>query len=99
MYIRLGYEFVFDLPTPMHMVLLLHHHPERAHLLQRAEKINVEPDVRLDTYTDGFGNRASRVMAPAGKLRLWHDNVVWDSGQREQGIEGLRLHTIDELPN
>jgi transglutaminase-like putative cysteine protease len=99
MFIRLGYEFAFDLPSATHLVLLLQTHPERAHLLQRPETIHVEPDLRLDSYTDGFGNRAARVMAPAGKLRLWHDNVIWDSGQREQGIEGLAVHPIDELPN
>jgi transglutaminase-like putative cysteine protease len=38
-------------------------------------------------------------MAPAGKLRIWYDNVVWDSGQKEPIIDGLRLHTLEELPN
>ena len=99
MYIRLGYEFQFDLCAATHMVLMLHTHPEKATLLQRPERIHVEPELRLDTFTDAFGNRASRLMAPAGKLRVWYDNVIWDSGQREQGIEGLTVHAVDELPN
>jgi transglutaminase-like putative cysteine protease len=99
MYIRLGYEFQFDLCAATHMVLMLHAHPEKAGALQRPERIHVEPELRLDTFTDAFGNRASRLMAPAGKLRVWYDNVIWDSGQREQGIEGLTVHAVDELPN
>jgi transglutaminase-like putative cysteine protease len=99
MYIRIGYEFQFDLPTATHMVLMLHTHPEKAHLLQRPERIHLEPQLRIDTFTDAIGNRASRVMAPAGKLRIWSDNVIWDSGQREPGIADLQRHTVDELPN
>src|SRR4051812_41582379 len=98
MYIRIGYDFQFDIPGATHMVLMLHTHPEQAHLLQRPERIHVEPQVRLDSFTDMFGNRASRLMAPAGKLRVWYDNVIWDSGQREPGLEGLTRHTVDELP-
>lgn len=99
MYIRIGYEFCFELPRPTHMLLMLHTHPERAGQLQRPERIYVDPDTRLDTFTDLYGNRVSRIMAPAGKLRIWSDNVIWDSGEREQGIEGLKLHAVDELPN
>ena len=99
MYIRIGYDFQFDLTAPTHMVLMLHTHPERAHLLQRPERLHVEPNVRVDLFTDGFGNRAARLMAPAGKLQVWYDNVVWDSGQKEPTIEGQRLHPVDELPN
>src|SRR5262245_25498039 len=99
MYIRIGYEFQFDLSAATHIVLMLHTHPERAQFLQRPEKIHVEPDVRLDTFTDAFGNRASRLMAPAGKLRVWYDNVIQDTGQREPGIQDLTVHAVDELPN
>ncbi|MEA2735871.1 MAG: hypothetical protein QOE14_2322, partial [Humisphaera sp.] len=89
----------FDLTGATHMVLMLHTHPERAHLLQRSERLHVEPHINLDTFTDTFGNRAARLMAPAGKLRVWYDNVVLDSGEPEQKIDGLRLHPVDELPN
>ncbi|MEO6436883.1 MAG: transglutaminase family protein [Tepidisphaeraceae bacterium] len=99
MYIRIGYEFQFDLTSPTHMVLMLHTHPDRAHLLQRPERMHVEPEARIDSFLDTFGNRCARLMGPAGKLKLWYDNVIWDSGHREPGIEGLRLHPVDELPN
>ncbi|MEA2708156.1 MAG: hypothetical protein QOF78_757 [Phycisphaerales bacterium] len=99
MLIRIGHELQFDLTGATHMVLMLHTHPVRAHLLQRSERLHVEPHINLDTFTDTFGNRAARLMAPAGKLRVWYDNVVLDSGEPEQKIDGLRLHPVDELPN
>src|SRR4029079_15179906 len=100
MYIRIGYEFQFDLPSAAHMVLMLHTHPEKAHLLQRPERIHIEPlGLRVDAFTDAFGNRCSRVMVPAGKLHVWAYNVIWDSGEREPRIDGLNRHAVDELPN
>src|SRR5687768_4023110 len=68
MLIRIGYELQFDLTAPTHMVLMLYTHPERGHLLQRAERLHVEPQVNLDTFIDTFGNRCARLMAPPGKL-------------------------------
>ena len=100
MYIRIGYEFQFDLPSATHVVLMLHTHPEKAHLLQRPERIHIEPlGLRVDAFTDALGNRCSRLMAPAGKLHVWADNVIWDSGEREPRIDGLSRHAVDELPN
>jgi hypothetical protein len=75
MLIRIGYELQFDLTAATHMVLMLHTHPERAHLLQRPERLHVEPQVNLDTFIDTFGNRGARIMAPAGQAELWYDNV------------------------
>ena len=84
MYIRIGYEFQFDLSAATHMVLMLHTHPERVHLLQRPQRLHVEPEartaVRVDEFLDTFNNRSARLTAPAGKLKIWYDNVIWDSG-------------------
>ena len=99
MLIRIGYELQFDLTAATHMVLMLHTHPERAHLLQRPERLHVDPQVNLDSFIDTFGNSCARIMAPPGKLKLWYDNVILDSGEPEQQIDGLRLHPVDELPN
>jgi transglutaminase-like putative cysteine protease len=101
MYIRIGYDFQFDLSGITHMVLMLQTHPERAHLLQRPQRLHVEPEsaaqVQVHEFLDTFGNRSARLLAPAGKLRIWYDNVIWDSGNKEPAIEGLRLHPVDEL--
>ncbi len=51
----------------------------------------VEPAIPVESFVDWFGNRAARIMAPAGPLRIRYDNVVTDSGSPEPTIEGLPL--------
>ena len=67
------------------------------------ERLDIEaeqmPDLPQHLFTDCFGNRAIRIDVPAGKLRLFYDNTVHDSGLPEPAIDGARLHPIDELPN
>jgi transglutaminase-like putative cysteine protease len=99
MLIHIGYELVFDLPTPVSMLLMLYTHPDQAHLLHRPEILTVEPQVQVHEFTDWFGNHAARILAPQGKLRLFYDNVIEDSGEHEPKINGARLHPVDELPN
>jgi transglutaminase-like putative cysteine protease len=99
MFLRIGCELVFDLPGPTHMLLMLHTHPEHSRALQRPEKLHVEPELAVETWLDSLGNRAARLHVPAaGKLRLWYDNVVWDSGLPEPRIDGAALHSVAELP-
>lgn len=98
MFLRIGYEIIFDLPSPAAMALMPHTHPEQAHVLRRAERVHVEPELPMETFLDAYGNRAARLTAPAGKLRLWYDNVAWDSGVHEPRIDGARVHPVAELP-
>ena len=99
MFLRIGYELSFDLSAPTHMVLMLQVHPEHAPRLQHPQRIVIEPDVRLDEFNDTLGNRAARIMALPGKLRISYDNIAIDGGEPEPRIDGQRVHTIDELPN
>ena len=99
MLIHIGYELVFDLPAPVSLLLMLYAHPDQAHLLRRPEILTVEPQIPVHEFTDWFGNHAARILAPQGKLRLFYDNVIEDSGEHEPKIDGARLHPVDELPN
>ena len=87
MQIRIGFELIFDIPAPVPILLLLHAHPEKVPVLQKTERLVVEPDVPVQHFTDWFGNHAARLMAPAGKLRMTYDNVAIDSGEPEPKIE------------
>jgi transglutaminase-like putative cysteine protease len=79
-------------------MLMLYTHPEQAHVLKKPQKLIVEPKVKVEQFTDWFGNHAARLSAPAGKLRIYYDNVAEDSGLKEATIDGARLHPISELP-
>jgi transglutaminase-like putative cysteine protease len=98
MLIRIGYELVFELTAPTPMLLMLYAHPSRGCDLKRAEVVATEPELAIEPFIDCFGNRAGRLVAPAGKLRLWYDNVVEDSGMHEPTIEGAEIAPVADLP-
>ena len=99
MHIHIGYELVFDVPAPVSMLLLLYTHPDQAHLLRRPETLVIEPQIPVHEFTDWLGNHAARILVPQGKLRLYYDNIIQDSGEHEPKIDGARLHPVDELPD
>jgi len=68
MIIKIGFDIQFDLPAPTPMILMLYVHPSRQPDLRAEEKIVVEPDVTLTDFTDLYGNRCARVLAPAGAI-------------------------------
>jgi len=96
--LRIGYDLSFEVPQPMPMHLMLYVHPEQASALQRPESIVVEPPIAVDSFVDWFGNRAARILAPAGLLRIRYDNVIADSGRHDVPIAGLRLTPVHEMP-
>lgn len=97
MLIKVGYEIVFDLPAPTPMQLMLRVHPSRQSDVQR-EQIIIEPEVAVETFTDSFGNHCERIMAPKGKLRLWADAVVEDSGEPDALIADAEQWPVEKLP-
>jgi transglutaminase-like putative cysteine protease len=85
-------------PQPTPMQLMLYVHPEQAPSLRRPEGIVVEPAIAVESFVDWFGNRAARILAPAGPLRIRYDNVIEDSGRHDVPIEGLGLTPVHEMP-
>jgi transglutaminase-like putative cysteine protease len=98
MYVRIGYDLLYDVLSPQPILMMLLVHPERTADLTQPERIITEPHVRQEIFNDAFGNRAVRIVAPKGRLRLTYDNVIRDSGLHEQKINGARLHRVEELP-
>ena len=98
MFIRIGYEIVFDLPAPAHMLGLLYTLPDRAGDLRLPDRLHTQPAVSVSDFTDGFGNRCARIAAPAGRLRLCNDLVVEDSGRPFPARPEAIQHSIEDLP-
>jgi transglutaminase-like putative cysteine protease len=80
------------------MILTLHSHPSRIPDLIRADRMVTEPDVPLDMYVDGFGNTCTRIVAPAGGIRLMADGLIWDSGLPDPVFPHAQEHPIEALP-
>jgi transglutaminase-like putative cysteine protease len=98
MQIRIGYELAFEVPRATPMQLMLYVHPDQAGALQHPEKIIVEPVTPVEDFIDEFGNRAARVLAPAGSVRIRYDNVIADPGHPDVPFKGLPLTPAHEMP-
>ena len=84
MLIKIGFDIEFELRGPTPMVLMLFVHPSRENDLRRAQELRVEPDLPVSYYTDLFGNRCARLLAPPGNLRLMLETLVEDSGEPDR---------------
>ncbi len=99
MLIRFGYEILFDLASPTPMVLLMAPHPSVAPRLIRPEPLQTEPDLPRHEFIDGFGNRSTRLAAPAGPLRLFYNAVIEDSGLPDVVAGDAPQHPVGDLPD
>jgi transglutaminase-like putative cysteine protease len=98
MLIRLGYDLTFNLPAAVPMVLLLYVHPSRAPSLRRPDRVRTEPALEVDEFTDAFGNRCGRIVAPPGRLRLWNDTLAQDGGEPDPVCPEAAQHAVEDLP-
>ena len=96
--LRLGYEIIFDVPTPTPMLLMLYAHPSVSHRLVGPETIHVEPHVPVTDYLDDFGNRVGRIIAPPGQVRIYSESVIQDSGEPDATKAEAQQHRVEELP-
>jgi transglutaminase-like putative cysteine protease len=99
MLIRLAYDIQFDIPASVAMVALLNVHPSRAADLLESDELQTEPKLEITSYTDSFGNRCSRFVAPPGQLRLFNSTLIQDSGLIDPADWSARESPVGELPN
>jgi transglutaminase-like putative cysteine protease len=97
MMIRVGYEVVFQVPARTPMLLMLYTHPSRAASLREPDQVRVEPGVPLEEFTDPYGNRCGRLVAPPGTLRLWNMTHVEDSGEPDEVRPFARQQPVEHL--
>lgn len=98
MYIRCGYELVFDLPAPTPITMALQVHPSRVDDLLHPDDVRTDPHLPVEYFSDPFGNRCGRLLAPAGALRLWSDTVVSDSGLPDPVRPDAPQIPVERLP-
>jgi transglutaminase-like putative cysteine protease len=98
MQIRVGYDLIYDCPQPTPMVLMLTIHYSRARDLAVPDRMTTEPIVPVTPYRDGFGNWCSRIVAPAGQLRLSARGVVNDTGEPNVVRLSEEQDAVEDLP-
>ena len=98
MFIRIGYEIVIDSKAETVLILALSPHSSFAGRVIGASSVQATPDLPLETFLDSFGNRMTRLKAPAGQLTLWSDCIVEVDGKPDVFNWDARQHDIIDLP-
>ena len=99
MLIRIGFDIRFQVPSEVAMVALLSIHPSRAQDLLEADRLMAEPAVPISHYTDWFGNRCSRLVAPPGLLRLTNSTLVRCPDGQDEVNGNAREVAVRDLPD
>ncbi len=96
--IRVGYELIYQFPQPTPVLLVLNVHYTRVSDIVKPDHIIISPSVPIDSYRDGFGNWCSRILAPAGRIRIGSDAVVRDTGFPDAVASSAWQHSVQSLP-
>jgi transglutaminase-like putative cysteine protease len=99
MQIKIGYELDFDCPQPTPMILTLNVHYSRVGDLATPDHVITRPSVPVTGYRDGFGNWCTRLVAPAGTLRITTDAEIHDSGLPDPSEPNAAQHAVQDLPD
>jgi transglutaminase-like putative cysteine protease len=97
--IRAGYNIEFNLFQDTAMVLMLSVHPSRQGDLLTPHRLKYSRPVHSHDYTDIFGNAATRLVAPAGLLRVTNDFIIADCGLPDRIAPYARQLEVGELPD
>lgn len=98
MRIRVGFALDYDCPQPTPMIVLLNIHYSHAAALEAPDHLTVEPAVPISAYRDSFGNWCSRLVAPAGRIRLATDAVVRVPDEPEIFYPHAKQVPVQNLP-
>jgi transglutaminase-like putative cysteine protease len=94
-----GFDIAFRFKAATPMLLQLNLYPELKSRLEAPEAFRLDPAVPYRTYRDDFGNLCTRLVAPAGTLKLTNRFVIRDSGVQDTMPWGARQAEVDDLPD
>ncbi|MFA5985095.1 MAG: transglutaminase family protein [Methylococcaceae bacterium] len=99
MKIRIGYEIIYNCPKPTPMILTLNVHYSRVSDLIIPDHLITDPPVPQTAYRDTYGNWCSRIIAPAGQLKLSADAMIRDTGQLDIVNIAAQQTPVEYLPD
>jgi transglutaminase-like putative cysteine protease len=98
MRIRVGYEFIYALPQPTPMILTVSIHYSRASDIVIPDNLTTDLSVPITAYRDGFGNWCSRIVAPAGRIKIKGTGMVRDTGIPDVVVPFAQQSAVQDLP-
>lgn len=99
MRLRAGYDLAYECPQPTPMIFCLTVHPSRQKDLVAPQTVRFTPPVAHRDYLDAFGNVCTRVVAPAGLLRISTAFEIEDSGRPDPVARDAVQHPVEALPD
>jgi transglutaminase-like putative cysteine protease len=99
MLIEAGFNIAFECPAQTPMLLQLSVHPSRDADLLTPDSIKSDPPLAMRSYIDHFGNRVTRVEAPAGLVAFYNRFVIHDPGELEETAPDTEMTAITDLPD
>ena len=99
MKLRIGYEFNYRFPQPTPCLLVLNVHHSRIGDLASPDAVITAPSTTLGSYRDAFGNWCSRMVAPAGVVRISANAVVRDTGLPDPIARDAGQMLVEDLPD
>jgi len=99
MLIRIGYDIAYEVWSPTPMVLMLYVHPSCVPALRTPEVLVANPAVPLHEFSDSFGNRCVRIVAPPGVIQLTCEATIENSGELDPINPEAPQHPVEDLPS
>jgi transglutaminase-like putative cysteine protease len=98
MRIKAGYEILYNCPHDTPMILMVHVHYSRAADIVVPDQLITDPFVPVTAHRDVHGNWCSRIVAPAGRIRLSSNVIVKDRGEPDPVVAFAPQHQVRDLP-
>jgi len=98
MFIRIGYEIVIESKADTVLILALSPHSSFGGRIIGSDEVQADPALPLETFLDSFGNRLTRLRAPAGRTKLWSDCIVEVDGAPDPYDWTAVQHDVGDLP-
>ncbi len=99
MLLRVGFDLTYTCAQDLPMIVHLTMHPSKAADLVQPDHLVTVPPAALGTYQDSFGNTCTRLVAPAGGIRLTADALVRVSGLPDERAPDAPQHAVEDLPS
>ena len=99
MHIRAGFNLTYVCPVPTAMLLLLDVHPSRRDDLLTEARLSFSRGLPARSFVDGFGNVATRILAPEGPVTIATDFTIADDGLPDPVDAAAVQREVADLPD
>ena len=98
MKVRIGFEIEIECQQPTPMLLALYPHPSSEGRILGSDCVRAKSGAEPEEFSDAFGNRCGRLLAPAGRTSIWSDCIAEINRTPDRFNWNARQHEVMDLP-